>query len=370
MYGGQNTTMKVEKEAFGTLTDGTVVDLYTLTNTHNVILKLMTYGGTIVSLIVPDHQGNLADVVLGFERFEHFVNPQNPYFGAIIGRYANRIARGKFMLDGIEYTLAQNNGVNHLHGGLKGFDKVVWNAREHVSETSRPELAEGQGSVKLSYISQDGEEGYPGTLTVTVIYTLTDDNALKIEYSAETDQKTVVNLTNHAYFNLAGAASGQDILNHELMLVADQFTPGDAGLIPTGELRSVKGTPMDFTQSMPIGARIQASNEQLQAAGGYDHNWVLNSHGKSLALAARLYEPTSGRVMDVHTTEPGIQFYSGNFLDGSITGKGGIVYHKHAGLCLETQHFPDSPNHPEFPSTILAPGERYTQTTVYAFSVK
>lgn len=353
--------MNVEKEFLGTSTDGKSIDLYTLTNTHHVILKVMTYGGTIVSLFVPDRQGNFTDVVLGFDRFEGFMNEQNPYFGALIGRYANRIAHGKFTLDGVEYTLAQNNGVNHLHGGLKGFDKVVWNARERVSET--------QGSVELAYRSQDGEEGYPGTLSVTVIYTLTDDNTITIEYSAETDQKTIVNLTNHAYFNLAGAASGKDILNHELMLVADHFTPGDAGLIPTGEIRSVKGTPMDFTQSMPIGARIHAEDDQLQAAGGYDHNWVLNREGKSLALAARLYEPTSGRVMEVSTTEPGIQFYSGNFLDGSLTGKGNTIYRKHAGLCLETQHFPDSPNHQEFPSTVLAPGERYTQTTTYSFSV-
>lgn len=353
--------MNIEKEVFGTLSDGTVVDLYTLTNTHNVTLKLMTYGGTVVSLVVPDRQGNLADIVLGFDQFEPFATDLNPYFGALIGRYANRIAYGKFTLDGVEYTLAQNNGVNHLHGGLKGFDKVIWDAQKRISGS--------QGSVEFSYMSRNGEEGYPGTLTVSVTYTLDDDNTLKIEYSAETDQKTVVNLTNHSYFNLTGAASGEDILNHELMLAADHFTPGDAGLIPTGEIRSVQGTPMDFTQSLPIGARIEAENEQLQAAGGYDHNWVLKNQDGSLALAARLYEPASGRLMEVHTTEPGIQFYSGNFLDGSITGKGNTVYRKHAGLCLETQHFPDSPNHPEFPSTVLAPGERYTQTTVYAFSV-
>lgn len=354
--------MKIEKVVFGTLADGTTVDMFTLTNKHNMALKVMTYGGTIVSLCAPDRHGALEDVVLGYDRFDDIVTKPNPYFGAIIGRYANRIANGRFCLDGVEYTLARNNGTNHLHGGARGFDKVLWNAKERVGKT--------QGSVELSYLSEDGEEGYPGTLRVTVIYTLNDDNVVKIEYVAETDKKTVVNLTNHAYFNLAGAVSGTNILNHELMLCADYFTPGDAGLIPTGELRRVPGTPMDFTRPMRIGARIQAQDEQLQAAGGYDHNWVLNKQGKSLALAARLYEPTSGRMMEVHTTEPGIQFYSGNFLDESITGKGRTAYHKHAGLCLETQHYPNSPNQPEFPSTVLEPGKHYTQTTTYSFSVK
>lgn len=354
--------MKIEKVVFGTLSDGTIVDLFTLTNKSNMILKVMTYGGAIASLCVPDRHGALEDIVLGYDNLDDVVTKPNPYFGAIIGRYANRIANGRFRLDGVEYPLAQNDGVNHLHGGKRGFDKVVWDAKEMVDKT--------QGSVELSYISEDGEEGYPGTVRVTVIYTLNDDNVVKIEYTAETDKKTVINLTNHAYFNLAGAASGMNILDHELMLCADYFTPGDAGLIPTGELRRVTGTPLDFTRPMRIGARIQSQDEQLQAAGGYDHNWVVRKQEESFALAARLYGPISGRVMDVHTTEPGIQFYSGNFLDGSITGKSNIVYHKHAGLCLETQHYPNSPNQPEFPSTVLEPGKQYSQTTTYSFSVK
>lgn len=354
--------MKIEQIVFGTLADGTRVDLFTLTNKNNMVLKVTTYGGTIVSLCAPDRHGASEDIVLGYDRLEDFITKPNPYFGAIIGRYANRIANGCFRLDDVEYTLAQNNGVNHLHGGTRGFDKVVWDAKEMVGKT--------QGSVELSYLSEDGEEGYPGTLQATVTYTLSDDNVVKIAYLAETDKKTVVNLTNHTYFNLTGAASGMNILNHELMVCADYFTLGDAGLIPTGEFRRVTDTPMDFTRPMRIGARIQAQDEQLQAAGGYDHNWVLREQGESPALAARLYEPTSGRVMEVHTTEPGLQFYTGNFLDGSITGKGNIVYHKHAGLCLETQHYPNSPNQPAFPSTLLEPGQHYTQTTTYSFSVK
>ncbi|MDY0094743.1 MAG: aldose epimerase family protein [Candidatus Vecturithrix sp.] len=353
--------MKIEKAAFGTLTDGTIIDLFTLTNKNNMSLKLMTYGGTIVSLCVPDRHGELEDVVLGYAELDDFVTRPNPYFGAIIGRYANRIANGRFCFNGVEYSLALNDGINHLHGGKRGFDKASWNAQEIAGKT--------QGSVALSYVSTDGEEGYPGTLQVTVTYTLNDENVVKIEYIAKTDKKTVVNLTNHSYFNLAGAASGKDILDHELTLGADYFTPGDAGLIPTGELRHVTGTPMDFTQPMRIGARIHTPDDQLQAAGGYDHNWVVKKQDKPLAFAARLSEPTSGRVMDVHTTEPGIQFYSGNFLDGSITGKSHRVYHKHAGLCLETQHFPNSPNQADFPSTVLEPGAQYIQTTTYSFSV-
>lgn len=354
--------MNIEKVLFGTLADGATVDVLTLTNKNKMTLKVSTYGGTIVSLCAPDRHGALEDVVLGYDNLNDIVTKPNPYFGAIIGRYANRIAKGRFCLDGVEYSLAQNDGVNHLHGGKRGFDKVVWSAQERVGDA--------QGSVELSYISTDGEEGYPGTLRVTVLYTLSDDNVVTLAYLAETDQKTVVNFTNHAYFNLAGAASGTNILDHDLMLCAEYFTPGDAGLIPTGEFRRVTGTPLDFTEPMRIGARIQARDDQLHAAGGYDHNWVVKQQGESLAFAARLSEPTSGRVLDVHTTEPGIQFYSGNFLDGSITGKGGTVYHKHAGLCLETQHYPNSPNRPEFPSTVLEPGKHYTQTTTYAFSVK
>lgn len=352
--------MEIEKHAFGKTADGTPVELYTLTNANGLEAKITNYGGIVVSLLVPDQDGKPGDVVLGYETLEEYIE-NNPYFGTLVGRYGNRIARGKFTLEGIEYTLAQNDGENHLHGGLKGFDKVVWKAA----------AVRGKNSVglKLTYLSKDGEEGYPGNLSVTVVYTLTNDNELKIEYTAVTDKVTIVNLTHHGYFNLAGAGLG-DILGHELMIKADRFTPVDKGLIPTGELRSVKGTPMDFTRAVAIGARIDQAAEQLVLGGGYDHNWVLNNGDGSLALAAKVYEPTTGRVMEVYTTEPGIQFYSGNFLDGSITGKGGKVYEYRYGFCLETQHFPDSPNKPDFPSTVLKPGETYTTTTIYTFSMK
>lgn len=352
--------MEIDKHTFGKTADGTPVELYTLTNANGLEAKITNYGGIVVSLLVPDRDGKLGDVVLGYETLEEYIE-NNPYFGAIVGRYGNRIARGKFTLEGIEYTLAQNDGENHLHGGPKGFDKVVWKADAVRSKNS-------VGS-KLTYLSKDGEEGYPGNLSVTVVYTLTNDNELKIEYTAVTDKVTIANLTHHSYFNLAGAGLG-DILGHELMIKADRFTPVGKGLIPTGELRSVKGTPMDFTRAVAIGARIDQAAEQLVLGGGYDHNWVLNNGDGSLALAAKVYEPTTGRVMEVYTTEPGIQFYSGNFLDGSITGKGGKVYEYRYGFCLETQHFPDSPNKPDFPSTVLKPGETHTTTTIYTFSVK
>jgi aldose 1-epimerase len=351
---------KIGKQPFGKTADGTSVELYTLTNSSGVEAKIMTYGGIVVSLKVPDRNGKLDDVVLGYDGLDGYLT-SHPYFGTITGRYANRIAKGKFTLDGREYTLAQNNGENHLHGGIKGFDKVVWKARE-------VKIKDGVG-VELTYVSRDGEEGYPGNLSVTVTYTLTNKNELKIVYAATTDKATIVNLTNHSYFNLAGPKAG-DILGHELMLNADRFTPVDRTLIPTGELRSVKGTPMDFTKPTAIGARIEQKDEQLLFGLGYDHNWVLNKTGASLTLAARVYEPTTGRVMEVYTTEPGIQFYTGNFLDGTITGKGGKVYQKRYGFCLETQHFPDSPNKPSFPSTVLRPSRKYTQTTVYKFSTK
>lgn len=352
--------MSTDKQAFGNTADGTPVDLYTLINAHGLEAKITNYGGIVVSLMVPDRHGKLGDVVLGYNNLEGYLQ-KNPYFGCIIGRYGNRIAKGKFMLQGVEYTLAQNNGENHLHGGIKGFDKVVWNAKAVTSDA-------GVG-VELTYLSQDGEEGYPGNLSVTVTYTLTNDNALQIDYVATTDKATVVNLTHHSYFNLAGAGVG-DILEHEVRLDADRFTPVAAGLIPTGELRHVKGTPMDFTQPATIGARIDQEDEQLRLGKGYDHNWVLKSGGGALALAARVDEPTTGRIMEVYTTEPGLQFYTGNFLDGSITGKEGKVYQRRYGFCLETQHFPDSPNHPDFPSTVLKPGEKYTQTTIYKFSTQ
>jgi aldose 1-epimerase len=275
-----------------------------------------------------------------------------------VGRYANRIAQGKFTLNGTEYNLAQNNGPNHLHGGLKSFDKAVW----QVEEAQEGETA----SLNLSYLSRDGEEGYPGNLAVEVVYAITSQNELKIDYRATTDQATVLNLTNHSYFNLAGPGAG-DILNHEVMLNADRFTPINKSLIPTGELRPVAGTPLDFTQPAAIGARIEENDEQIQQAGGYDHNFVLNAAGDLAEVAARVYEPDSGRVLELYTTQPGVQFYTGNFLDGSLTGKGGHVYHRRSGFCLETQHFPDSPNRPDFPSTVLRPGETYRQTTIYKF---
>ena len=350
--------MNVTKKAFGKMADGTPVDLYTLTNDNGLQAKITTYGGAVVSLLVPDRDGKLDDVVLGLETLEEYVK-KSPFFGCIAGRYANRIAKGKFTLNGVAYTLAQNDGPNHLHGGVKGFDKAVWAAQAKSSD-------DGAG-LELTYLSRDGEENYPGNLSVTVTYTLTNDDALRIDYMATTDADTVVNLTNHTYFNLADGGAG-DILGHELMIDAERFTPTDSTAIPTGELRSVAGTPMDFRQLTAIGARIEQDDEQLRFGHGYDHNWVLNSSAGRLALAAKVREPVTGRVMEVYTTEPGIQFYSGNFLNGTITGKGGAVYHKRSGLCLETQHFPDSPNQPDFPSTVLKPGETYQTTTIYKFT--
>jgi len=319
--------LNVDKEPYGKLPDGRQVDLYTLTNANGLKVRLMNYGAITVSVEVPDGEGKLTDV---------------PHFGSTVGRYANRIAKGQFTLDGQTYTLAKNNGENHLHGGIKGFDKVLWEAE--------PVQTRDAVGVKFTYLSKDGEEGYPGNLNVTALYSLTNDNEFKAEFSATTDKPTVVNLAHHSYWNLAGAAAG-DILGHELMLNADSYTPVDAGLIPTGELKSVTSTPMDFTKPTPIGARI------VEVEGGYDHNFVLRSQTGRVALAARVFEPTTGRVMEIHTDQPGIQFYSGNFLDGTITGKGGVVYQKHHGLCLETQHYPDSPNKPRW-STSSRRGKR------------
>lgn len=352
--------MDVQKEIFGKLPDGRQVELYTLTNANGARARIMTYGGILVSLEVPDRSGRLDDVTLGFDNLQAYLKG-HPYFGALVGRYGNRIGKGAFTLDGVTYQLAKNNDENHLHGGIKGFDKVLWDA-----EPAKEDNAVG---VRLSYLSKDGQENYPGNLACTVIYTLTNDDELKISYQATTDKATPINLTHHSYFNLAGQGNS-DILGHEMMLNADRFTPVDKGLIPTGELRPVKGTPMDFTEPTAIGARIEQDDEQLKFGGGYDHNWVLNKNDDSLTLAARVYEPTTGRVMEVYTTEPGIQFYSGNFLDGTITGKGARVYKHRYGFCLETQHFPDSPNKPNFPSVILRPGEKYTHLTVFKFSVR
>jgi aldose 1-epimerase len=353
------TKPHIRKQAFGRTANQTAVDLYTLTNAHGVEARIMTYGGIVVSLKVPDRKGNLGDIVLGYDGLEGYLQNNSPYFGALIGRYGNRIGKGKFSLGGHQYRLATNNGENHLHGGVKGFDKIVWDATEVKSHED--------AGLALTYLSKDGEEGYPGNLSVAVVYTLTHNNELRIDYTATTDKETVVNLTNHSYFNLVGSG---DILTHQLMISGDRFTPVDQGLIPTGELRSVKGTPMDFTQAKAIGARIDQPDEQLVLGKGYDHNWVLNKSNDKLPLVARVYEPGSGRVLEVYTTEPGVQFYSGNFLDGTIKGKGGKVYQKRAGLCLETQHFPDSPNKPDFPSTVLKPGQKYATTTMYKFSAK
>jgi aldose 1-epimerase len=351
---------QIKPEAFHRTIDGSQVELYTLKNSNGLEAKITNYGGIVVSLTTPDKNGKLDDVVLGYDTLNGYFG-STPYFGALIGRYGNRIAKGKFTIGGVDYQLAQNNDSNHLHGGRKGFDKVVWQA-ENVDASDGPAL-------KLTYTSKDGEEDYPGTLRCTVTYTLTNKNELKIEYSAETDKPTFVNLTHHSYFNLKDAGAS-DILGHELMLKASNFTPVDKGLIPTGELKPVAGTPFDFNKPTAIGARVEQDDEQLKFGKGYDHNWVLDRQGKDLELVASLYEPTTGRFMEVLTTEPGLQFYCGNFLDGTNIGKGGMAYQHRTGLCLETQHFPDSPNHPDFPSTELKPGDKYTQTTVYRFSAK
>ena len=355
--GDEKMKPSIQKREFGKTPEGAAVDLYTLTNSSGMKAKIMTYGGIITELDVPDRDGKFADVVLGFDSLEGYL-AGHPYFGAIVGRYANRIAKGKFTLDGKEYTLAVNNGPNSLHGGIKAFDKMVWKAE--------PRTMDHEAVLQLTHTSPDGDEGYPGNLTATVTYTLTNKDELKIEYRATTDKPTPVNITNHSYFNLAGADSGT-ILGHEILLGADQYTPVDDTLIPTGELSSVKGTPLDFTTPKTIGARI----DQLPAKiGGYDHNFVLKGGGKELALAARVYEPKSGRVMEMFTTEPGVQFYTSNFLDGKLKGKGGATYQKHQAFCLEAQHYPDSVNQVRFPSAILRPSETYKQTTVYKFSVK
>jgi len=348
---------KMQKQSFGKTDDGQQVDLYILTNKHGMEAAISNYGGTVVTLEVPDRDGKLDDVVLGYDKLEDYAAGK-AYFGAIVGRYANRIAHAQFTLDGTTYTLAKNDGDNHLHGG---FNKRVWTAKDVSSSAGQ--------ALELTYLSKDGEEGFPGNLSVKVVYALTDQNELKIDYSATTDKDTVLNLTNHCYFNLAGQGNG-DILQHQLTIRADRFTPVDANLIPTGELRSVKGTPFDFTTATVIGARIDQDDQQLKLGRGYDHNWVLNGDASgSLTLAAQAYEPRSGRLLEVSTTEPSIQFYTGNFLDG-IRGKQGKVYNRRYAFCLETQHFPDSPNHPKFPSTVLKPGQHYQTTTVYKFSTR
>jgi len=348
---------KVKKNSFGKTADGSAIDIYTLTNSKGAEAKITNYGGRVVALKMPDKAGKFDDVVLGYDTLEGYLN-DGFFIGGIIGRYANRIARGKFSLNDRDYTLATNNGENHLHGGMKGFDAEIWSAK--------PVIEKDGARLELSYLSKDGEEGYPGNLSVKVVYMLTENNELKIEYSAETDRDTIVNLTNHSYFNLAGAGT---ILRHQLQINADRFTPADANSIPTGELRDVKNSPFDFSKLTTIGARIEQADEQLKFGGGYDHNWILNKKANELSLAAKVFEPTSGRVLEVLTTEPGVQFYAGNFLV-NVKGKNGKIYQKREGFCLETQHFPDSPNKPNFPTTGLKKGQTYSQTTVYKFSVK
>jgi aldose 1-epimerase len=349
---------EIPKTSFGATPDGQAVDLYMLRNNSGAEARIMTYGGILVSLKVPDKNGHLGDVVLGYDNLDSYVK-NSPYFGALIGRYGNRIAKGHFTLDGTTYTLATNNYPNALHGGLKGFDKRVWSA-------SARDSSDGQQLI-LSYRSQDGEEGYPGNLKVTATYTLMRDNALRLEYSAETDKDTVLNLTQHSYFNLAGKG---DILSHRVEILADRFTPVDATLIPTGELRPVENTPFDFRTPTAIGARIGQEDEQLKFGGGYDHNWVIKKEIGKLELMARVTEPETGRVLEVFSTEPGLQFYSGNFLDGTITGKGGWVYQHRAAFCMEPQHYPDSPNKPDFPSVELKPGQVYHNTIIYRFAIQ
>lgn len=347
----------VSTERFGTMPDGAAVDVYTLKNANGLEVKAIGYGARITSLKAPDRNGAFADVVLGFDNLDGYLQ-ENPYFGSIVGRYGNRIGKAQFTLDGKKYTLAKNNGPNHLHGGVKGFDKLPWKVSP----------VEGQNALAFDLVSADGDEGYPGTLTMKVTYTLTDANELIVDYHATTDKPTPVNLTQHSYFNLAGHNSGE-ILGHELTINADRYTPVDATLIPTGELAPVEGTPFDFRKSTAIGARINNDHPQLKAGKGYDHNWVLNRSGAGVQLAARVVEPKSGRTLDVTTEEPGMQFYAGNFLDGTLKGKGGHVYPFRGGFCLETQKYPDSPNKPNFPSSILRPGETYKTRTVFKFGV-
>lgn len=357
--------MKIIKSHFGTLNDGTDVPIYALVNDAGMEARITPYGGTVVSLTAPDADGTVEDVVLGFDTLDEYLD-HSPFFGCLVGRYANRIAGGEFTLESETYTLATNDGPNHLHGGVEGFDKQLWAASARESEYGP--------SLRLTYTSPDGEEGYPGTLHVTIVYTLVDERpnasgALRIDYMATTDTPTVVNLTNHSYFNLS-AGKSETILDHALMLNADHFTPVDETLIPTGEIRRVEGTPMDFREMRRIGARIDVDDEQLELGGGYDHNWVLNGEPGTLRVAARVVDPATDREMEVHTTEPGVQLYTGNMMPETLLGKDDRIYVRRGGLCLETQHYPDSPNKPEFPSTKLEPGDTYRSTTIFAFSTR
>ena len=351
---------RISMQPYGKTPDGHAVSLYTLSNKAGMQVSITNYGGTITSIKVPDRHKHFDDVVLGFDNLDGYTSPSNKsYFGATIGRYANRIANGTFKLDGKEYHIPTNEGTNALHGGTVGFNKRIWSAKE-VSTASGPAL-------ELHYLSPDGEMGFPGNLSVTVRFSLDDKNELRVEYMATTDKPTVLNLTNHSYFNLSGQGSGT-ILHNKVMLAADQFTPVDKNLIPTGKIENVAGTPFDFRKLTEVGARINDDNEQLKLAKGYDQNWVLNNKGESIALAAKVEDPQSGRVLEVLTNQPGIQFYTGNQLDGSTHGKGGKAYTRNAALCLETQHYPDSPNHPNFPSAVLRPGQKFDRTTIFRFS--
>lgn len=345
----------INRQDWGALPSGDAIDLYTLRNANGIEISITNFGGRIVTLKTPDSSGKVADIVLGFDTLDEYVE-KNPFFGALVGRYANRIANGKFVLDGKTYKLLQNNGPNALHGGAIGFDKVKWQAH--------PDGGGKHASLGLQYVSKDGEEGYPGTLRTTVTYALDDDNSFTIDYRASTDKKTVLNLTNHSYFNLAGHSHGT-IVDHDVMINADRFTPSNEHQIPTGELRPVANTPLDFLKSHKVGDQIDSKDEQIAIAKGYDHNYVVN--GSGMRLAARAVHPGSGRVMEVHTTQPGVQFYTGNHLPEKIKGKGGAVYGFRGAFCFETQHFPDSPNQPSFPTTVLEPGSEYHQVTVFKF---
>jgi aldose 1-epimerase len=356
MHSSENPGTVLTKAPFGKAPDGSPVDLFTFRNANGVEVRVCNYGGIVVSFLAPDRQGNLADVVLGYDHLDGYL-ALSPYFGALIGRYGNRIGGAKFTLNGVSYSLAANDGPNSLHGGIKGFDKVVWRAA-----TARSPLGP---ALELTYDSKDGEEGFPGNLSVKAVYALGPDNGLRLDYTATTDKDTIVNLTQHSYFNLA--AKG-DVLGHQVWIDADRFTPADSTLIPTGELRPVAGTPFDFRRPTPIGARIEADDQQLKSGLGYDHNFVLNHPMGRLDLIARVAEPSTGRVLEVLATWPGVQFYSGNHLDGAIKGKGGQVYRRRTGFCLEPQNFPDSPNHPNFPTVVLKPGQVYHHTVIYKLS--
>jgi len=354
------TKSGIIKEEFGKV-DESPIDIYTLTNEKGAEARIINYGAIVVSLNMPDRNNNFADIVTGFDSLSGYVN-DNAFFGSIVGRYGNRIGKGKFKLDGKDYQVTVNSNGNHLHGGTFGFNKVIWNA-EPVESKDGPAL-------NLTYISPDAEEGYPGTVTLTVIYTLTNDNELKIEYEGKTDKPTILNPTHHSYFNLTGDLN-KTILEHELNIDADSTTPVNNSLIPTGEITAVENTPMDFRKPILIGLHINDKNEQIEFGRGYDHNWILNNYNKgTVRKVASLYEPKSGRLMEVLTDQPGLQFYSGNFLNGTVKGKGGVVYQYRTSLCLETQHYPDSPNKPGFPSVVLRPGEVYHHTTIYRFSTK